>query len=210
MQTVADPQTNNMVRSKARLDFIDIAKGIAILLVPISHTYMQGNGFKLICSINMPLFFFLTGYTFRQLPISELPKAIKKDFVKLITPVAVMSFIYFILDVLLLHTNITEAFCNNAVNFIWGNGCKIGSYSGIGVLWFCWALFWSKTCYRFVLQYVKKYRQMFILFGTVLSFIFSGLSKLPQGIDLVFPIMAFLEAGYLLKSRYDTIKAEKM
>lgn len=51
---------------KNRDEFLDIAKGIAIILVVIGHTLQSGNfddkwGFRVIYSFHMPLFVFLSG-----------------------------------------------------------------------------------------------------------------------------------------------------
>ena len=48
-----------------RIEYIDIARGIGILLVVLGHNdfgYISPFGYKLIYSFHMPLFFFLSGY----------------------------------------------------------------------------------------------------------------------------------------------------
>lgn len=48
-----------------RIEYIDIAKGIGILLVVLGHNdfgYVSPFGYKFIYSFHMPLFFFLSGY----------------------------------------------------------------------------------------------------------------------------------------------------
>lgn len=48
-----------------RIEYIDIARGIGILLVVMGHNdfgYISPFGYKLIYSFHMPLFFFLSGY----------------------------------------------------------------------------------------------------------------------------------------------------
>jgi hypothetical protein len=53
------------MRSK-RLDWIDIAKGIAIILVIVGHTVPNPSPLRhAIFSFHMPVFFILAGYTFR-------------------------------------------------------------------------------------------------------------------------------------------------
>ncbi len=50
-----------------RLDFIDIAKGIGIILVVTGHLLPVAAGLHvLIYSFHMPLFFFLSGFFLRQ------------------------------------------------------------------------------------------------------------------------------------------------
>ena len=49
-----------------RIAWVDVAKGIAILLVIIGHTVNFGSATRnFIFSFHMPLFFILSGYTFK-------------------------------------------------------------------------------------------------------------------------------------------------
>ena len=52
-----------------RLDWIDIAKGIAMILVIVGHTVPNPSPLRhAIFSFRMPVFFILAGYTFRPKP----------------------------------------------------------------------------------------------------------------------------------------------
>lgn len=51
--------------SKKRIEWIDIAKGITILLVVIGHGAINGALRGIIFSFHMPLFFILSSITFR-------------------------------------------------------------------------------------------------------------------------------------------------
>lgn len=56
-----------------RLDWIDIAKGIAMILVIVGHTVPNPSPLRhAIFSFHMPVFFILAGYTFRPKPWREL------------------------------------------------------------------------------------------------------------------------------------------
>lgn len=57
----------------ARIGWVDVAKGIAILLVIMGHTLTSGGAsWKAVFSFHMPLFFILAGYTFRPRRWGEL------------------------------------------------------------------------------------------------------------------------------------------
>lgn len=80
-----------------RIAFIDIAKGIGILLVVLAHNDLQAYApflHKVIYSFHMPLFFFLSGMFFRpEMPFGEL---IQKRFDSLLKPYFfTLIFIYF-------------------------------------------------------------------------------------------------------------------
>jgi len=80
-----------------RIEYIDIARGIGILLVVLGHNdfgYISPFGYKLIYSYHMPLFFFLSGYFLNiSIPFVEF---IKKRFNTLLKPYLFTIFlIYF-------------------------------------------------------------------------------------------------------------------
>ena len=56
------------MEQKTRLDYIDIAKGIGMILVYVGHCKIQGSSplFQWIYSFHMPLFFFLSGLLFKR------------------------------------------------------------------------------------------------------------------------------------------------
>lgn len=61
---------------KRHLTWVDNAKGIGILLVVLGHTFgIPQQLHHVIYSFHMPLFFILSGYTFRSTPVSERLKA---------------------------------------------------------------------------------------------------------------------------------------
>jgi len=70
-----------------RIEYIDIARGIGILLVVLAHNdfaYISGFGHKLIYSFHMPLFFLLSGYFLNtSIPFIDF---IKKRFNALLKP----------------------------------------------------------------------------------------------------------------------------
>lgn len=76
-----------------RIDWIDVAKGIAILLVIIGHTVQFGSATRnVIFSFHMPLFFILSGYTFRL--VDDFPaflQRLKKLIRHLIYPSLIVS-----------------------------------------------------------------------------------------------------------------------
>jgi fucose 4-O-acetylase-like acetyltransferase len=81
-----------------RIEYIDIARGIGILLVVLGHNdfgYISPFGSKVIYSFHMPLFFFLSGYFLNvSIPFVDF---FKKRFHSLLKPYFFMIFlIYFI------------------------------------------------------------------------------------------------------------------
>lgn len=80
-----------------RIEYIDIARGIGILLVVLAHNdfgYISPYGHEVIYSFHMPLFFFLSGYFIKtNIPFLEF---VKKRFHSLLKPFLFTLFmIYF-------------------------------------------------------------------------------------------------------------------
>ena len=48
-----------------RIEFIDVAKFLAMILVIFTHAYKEGRFVNLVFSFHLPLFFFLNGMTLR-------------------------------------------------------------------------------------------------------------------------------------------------
>lgn len=198
------------MNAKQRMKWLDIAKGIAILCTIIGHT-VNGTIQGIICSFHMPLFFLLAGYTFREVPASEIKTEIKKDVSRLLLPYIAVILIRILIDICFCHQRIGETLIQYlAAAFLGYGAAYLGNpfWFWLGATWFLAALFWSRLAYRFVLLYVKEYRQIFILVLAFFSIWLGQIVWLPQSWDLVFPCLIFMEAGYLLKNHEINIKKE--
>lgn len=83
-----------------RIEYIDIARGIGILLVVLAHNdfgYISQYGHEVIYSFHMPLFFFLSGYFIRT-NITFLEFA-KKRFHTLLKPFLFTIFLIYFMNV---------------------------------------------------------------------------------------------------------------
>ena len=84
---------------QARLDYIDIAKGIGMILVYIGHCKIQGSSplFQWIYSFHMPLFFYLSGLLFKR---KKFRVVIANKVFSLIIPYVLFSIInYFLYNI---------------------------------------------------------------------------------------------------------------
>ena len=192
---------------KKRIDWLDIAKGIAILCTIIGHSFGKNRIGVFIFSFHMPLFFILSGYTIKKIPPAEFKKSTFKDFKRLIIPIFIVFAVDFLLQILFCDKALVPLLKSDIKRFIWGT-CN----RGVGRLWFLVALFYSKFCFRLVLNKIPKYREIFLLVGT---YIFSvpGLKiETPQNLDLIFVAMLFMDAGYHLRNSVDedSSKLEKV
>lgn len=89
-----------------RDDSISIAKGIAIMLMVLAHTYFSQYGNQWINMFHMPLFFFFAGYCFKEKYIVQPKVFITKRFVGLYKPFVKWSLIFLLLHNVFFHLNL--------------------------------------------------------------------------------------------------------
>ena len=78
-----------------RINWIDWAKSIAIIMVVFGHIPENTNNFliRYICTFHMPLFFFISGYLSKRQ--TNLSKNIKKYWHSLIIPYFIYNIIFY-------------------------------------------------------------------------------------------------------------------
>ena len=80
------------------IDFLDILKGIGIILVLIGHIYSNDTVYHCLYSFHMQLFFMAAGYTYKEKPVLQ---DIKRRFQTIVVP-------YFSFGLLLLYWTVLE------------------------------------------------------------------------------------------------------
>ena len=197
-----------MKEVKKRILWVDIAKALAILSVPISHTLNLDMTIRgMIFSFHMPLFFILSGYTTK---LAEDKKTLiartKKNFKYLILPALAVVLFYFVC------TAINVPGDESLITKIWHifRETPVGYYpfstQDAVITWFLFALFEAK----FMMDVVN------ILFKTEkngLIFFFFGVLGVALGIfghhqrfsfDLALVATMFIEVGILWR-RYEAV-----
>lgn len=163
-----------MVAYSKREWWIDYAKAICIFLVVFIHLLTSGYFKGITYSINinfltlgevfyMPLFFFVSGYLYRDLT----PKmALEKYFKRLIVPYVFFSFVGIFVIVLL------NGYYKNINIFLHSMGRLLpslfvtGTYSNViaanGPIWFLLALFMVIISFSLMKTYFKEYKYILI------------------------------------------------
>lgn len=85
---------------KKRLDYIDIAKGIGIILVILGHRNVSQNIKQFIYAFHMPLFFMLSGYLFKY-KNQGFGRFIKAKAKSLLVPFLFFTFLAGMLQILI-------------------------------------------------------------------------------------------------------------
>lgn len=198
-------------QESSRDEVFDLLKGVALLLVILGHC-RAGALYPFIYSFHMPLFFFVSGYFFKNRPIKE---EVALSFKRLLVPYFFASFcicsIAAFVDVC---TNTGTDFSYTQVRVI---RCLLG-FRGeavpdwidghVGLLWFIFAMFWARSLVIFLIRKIKSV----ILLGVVcvalgLFGVFMGERLfVPYCIPQGFSAASFIFVGYLIK-RYDLLRA---
>lgn len=148
-----------------RLKYVDIAKGIAIIMVIIGHStsrVLRG----VIFSFHMPLFFILSSYTYtyskeRKTFWDKCKKNAKHLLISLIALYLLKSILEFLLTIIKgeqievfqwIRSLFTTLLFSSSVT-ITNNNLNIRS---IGMLWFIIALFFGRTLYEICKLYIRK------------------------------------------------------
>ena len=152
--------------SSNRNRYIDIAKGIGILLVALAHadiSIFAPYAHRFIYSFHMPLFFFLSGY-FLSTKLS-FRETLAKRFHTILKPYFVMIPIIYLGAISFSNMRFVTAF-GRIVKFMYASGYYIDWVQ----LWFLPSLFvtslFSYLLYRFVLN---RFENRFIRWGILLA-----------------------------------------
>lgn len=191
---------------RERIEWVDISKGIGIILVIVGHCVHFGHFVhNWIFSFHMQLFFILSGMFFLQ---TNMTKCFKKRFFELIVPYIVFCIIGLVSSLLIPQWSFTyrdiiiDIYCGypNAVN--------------VSSIWFLICLFIVTLLFNFVLI-VKKNNNTFgwVVFGVIISFGFLlgrfphilasfPVSRMPFDSDCAYVALLFFALGYFFR---DTI-----
>lgn len=215
--------------SKNRIEWVDFAKGITMLLVIVAHTMQGGIAGSVvrgvIYSFHMPLFFILSGFT-TSMPKSgaQFVKRTKKAFISLIIPGVLLYVAWVCIELVRGLGSISDgAFWQgklltllfaSASSTVWGETF----ISGIGMIWFFFVMFWGKMLYEgsYLLvgkvcdkannQVIQKYILTVIsIVFSIIGMIFGRYCWLPFSFDVAMGIQPFYVMGLWLRD-YDLKK----
>lgn len=142
-----DRQTAIFEIPSRRIEWIDIAKAVAIILVIIGHTVKYGSDIRnIIFSFHMPLFFLLSGYTYKMAnTATDLYSHIRKGCRHLLLPCIIVSIIGIFASFILGDGNgiqqLWETVKRTGDALWWASGVKVHSHPGAGAIWFLFSLF---------------------------------------------------------------------
>lgn len=199
---------------KKRIDYIDIAKGIGILLMVIGHSLSEDSKLRsFIYLFHMPLFFFISGVVFNELYFQDTKALIKSKLKGLWYPFIKYSIIFIFLHNLFVSFHIFE---NQGVTAYYNIISIIKNIIRalffmqtdwlLCQLWFLWILFLSEVVFGFLGNFIARITKenfnkilglvcfLFFLIGMFLSI---KEIKLPNRISTFFVSIFFIYLGYM-------------
>lgn len=191
-----------MKKIKYRKSWIDICRGVGILLVLYGHVLGSDQSRYFIYSFHMPLFFFLSGLVFNTRDAESYKIFIKKNLKQIILPYYVFAGITLLLWLLFIQPSASNHISQEIWGIIYGNGI-FPSLEFNSPLWFLPCLFITKFFYMLMHKYLRSVHQKYIslvVFGTV-GYVLSAffpLIKLPFSIEVAFTAVVFFGFGHLL------------
>ena len=196
-----------------RINEIDIARGLAIILIVFGHTINHSIHcnivFKILYSFHVALFFIISGY------ICNTKKNylifVKNKICRLLIPYFVWS-ILFLIPYFLFGTNVAKNI--NVIssfnikelimNILYGNG-NLNALKQNSSLWFLPALFSMELIYYWIVKLSESWRTtikiMLMAFLILISIVSNCYIKfvMPFGINTVLTMGTYYYLGYLLK-----------
>lgn len=194
-------------RQTERIGWIDITKGITILLVILGHTV--GNIIRgVIFSFHMPLFFVLSCTTFKlSVDNNQFISKTEKAFCHLIIPAVVLYGLQIIWNIIKNFPSIVlKSYLIERINvFVYGSGVNVNimgaNVPAIGIPWFLIALFLGRSLFDYLhLKLNNKQFMVAIIICTLAGVAFGKLQWLPLSFDIALSIMPFFYFGDYLKN----------
>lgn len=197
-----------------RLAWIDILKGIGIILVVIGHVYSNKLIYDWLYSFHMPLFFLAAGWVYRRKEaVSDLKRRIQT---------IVIPYFSFGLIVLLYWQLVERRFRSSDMSFMDSFlGLISGQYDYLDFnvhLWFLPCFFITVVLFNILVNienkignnsFLGKNLAYFISVFMGVIYIVISLPGLPWGIDLMFKYIVFFAAGNILAEKTIEQKIQK-
>ena len=195
--------------SANRIEWIDAAKGVAIIAVIAGHSLSFGNPIhSMAYSFHIPLFFFLAGITYKP---SNIKMMISKSFSRLLIP-------YFLLCIFILLGTLAQQGLTPTVLFPWflsvlfaaGGTAYPWGVAGIGIGWFLVALFFARIIVNvsynnLYLKYGSLPYVAFTFFLMLSAYCLSRFAMLPFCLEQAAFASFFMTCGILFRQNQDRL-----
>lgn len=194
-----------------RIEWVDVCKGIGIILVLLGHAPVSPTFANYIFSFHMPLFFFLSGYLLNVDKYNNYFSFIKARFKRLIVPYIIFSIISVILVCLINDLQLGKL---DVMNFL--KTSIISKRNGIdynGALWFFTSLFSIEVMYFPMRKKIKNNSILSLIIFTIgfIGYMYIEIwkySMLPWSFNYSVLYIVFYSLGNLFRTYKSMIGAK--
>jgi len=169
---------------------VTIAKGIAIILMVLAHTYFSKYGFILIYMFHMPLFFFMSGYCFKEKYLDDAQPYLKRRVSGIYWPYLKWSLFFLMIHNICFYTNIysdefgfrgktsvlysTSDFLSHGISIV----TKMGGHEQLlGGYWFLKSLFVGSIIFLVCRKLLRKTPIVGVILLLIVTILLSYLGK---------------------------------
>ncbi|WKB36456.1 acyltransferase family protein [Terrilactibacillus sp. S3-3] len=189
-----------------RIDWLDIGKGLGIILVMLGHSDIPNAMKTYIYTFHMPLFFFLSGYLFNLNKFPNIKTFFSKRTKSLIFPYLCFSIVTYIGFVILYNFGQVDYNHNLLVPLI-GSFIAIRKSAWtvhIGALWFMNCLLCTELLFYLITKIGRTKTRIVLVLLIIISILGCIYNKmigkpLPWSIDVAMISVGFYGLGYLYK-----------
>lgn len=189
-----------------RIEWVDISKGIAMLLVMIGHSGIAEPVNAWLYSFHMPLFFFLSGYVFSVNKYKTFGSFFRKKFSTLFIPLLIFGIVIKVWQFVFMPTHDFAALGKNIIlSFLLE---LRGKYSM--TLWFLLCLFFVQIEYWFVLKITKhnvKSQLIILTAASIIGYMYLRIVDkiFPWCLDTTLFAIGFFGIGYIIRNNKNNI-----
>ena len=188
---------------ESRSTAIDVARGIAAILMLIGHLELNARVDQFIYSFHMPLFFIISGMTMKA--EENLPAYIRKRIRRILVPYIVFALIF------------TDLKYVNWLYCLYGSSRGLSAAESLTSLWFLPCLFCADLVFHLILRVCGDERTMIpaviacAAAGISITWFLTPVHNLPFSFDIALAAVPFLMIGHLLRKHVGRVRkyAEK-
>lgn len=189
--------------SLSRIGWVDVARGIGILLVIFGHVSKNNKLVTYISAFHMPLFFFISGYLFDKKKHKDFLPFMRKRVASLVLPYFFFSSISLLFWSLAgIATPASEKFWPLVAGSFYSNSRMETLPMLNDPLWFLTCLFVVELMFFLFAKLLRgKWLIALLYLMSVIGYLYpaAGLPPLPWGTEVALTAVVFYGAGYLAR-----------
>ena len=195
-------QLDKTGRMPERNAVVDIYKGIGIILMMMGHIGFGGFVDHTIHAFHMPMFFFVSGFLFKEIADRNLKGILLRKTQSLLVPYFLFGLGHYLLWMVFPVFRQGEVNLNPLWHLLWENTTKLPI---AGALWFLTALLWTNVIFLLLRKKIENDKELtiwIVLLVTAAHLCLKILPfRLPWALDAGIIGMGFFLAGYLLQKK---------